>query len=377
MRHVIAYLLRDTVKRWLEQPLSPLSRLVVAFLVGGSALIVLGAFDAAERALVAKMRKLGVNTVIVSRSLQAGAQASGSRYEWLAGQGGLLVLARPYADGKSRAGQTVEICGYTPESLPALAGMLGDGAATDGALLLTESVPAGIAETVTLADGLSFDAMTVAPEGVLRLVPRHAAGGLLLVPVVSLEPLMAARGGQEVLVFERDETSSVPLATCVEAVRRLTAGDNPQARISSAMDLNRELGNIRETKRLWTFGLCALFGTTLVLVFGSMAGLEYRESRFLVALLRSMGARPWLLVARQVAESAVVANLGGVAAVGALALAARNAAHFAGLGMDVTQFGAVSPETALAVFGGLSAGAVAAAVPVMFALRKPIGTVLG
>jgi hypothetical protein len=395
---VAAYLLKDTFKRWLEQPWSALARGAVAFFVSAAAFVVLGLFDAAERVIEAKMRRAGVNTVTVARQLTTGALPAGERYAWLGREGGLLVLARPYLDGKSRAGLHVEAYGYAPESMATLAAaatamamarttatamaaatttapaMAAAGGAP--AMLVTSALPPALEERVVLADGLELAALTVAPEGVLRLLPVPTNGALLLAPLASLEPAVRARGGVELVIFERREDAAVTLAGCVEALRRLQLLDGTRAEVKSSLDLRGELEAVREARRICAAALCAVFGGLLVLVFSAMAALEYRESRFLAALLRSMGARPRLLVARQAAEAAVVANIGGGAAFAALRLAAHHSRALAGWGLPAGGLELEATSVA-AVFCGLSAGALAAALPVAISLRKPVGAVLG
>src|SRR3954467_9042419 len=66
---IASYLWKDTWKRWLEQPSSPLARLFVTGLLVLVATAILVAFHLLERSLRERLERFGLNTVLVRESI--------------------------------------------------------------------------------------------------------------------------------------------------------------------------------------------------------------------------------------------------------------------------------------------------------------------
>src|SRR5947209_14593725 len=66
---IASYLWKDTWKRWLEQPSSPLARLFVTGLLVLVATVILVAFQLLERSLRERLERFGLNTILVRETL--------------------------------------------------------------------------------------------------------------------------------------------------------------------------------------------------------------------------------------------------------------------------------------------------------------------
>ena len=66
---IASYLWKDTWKRWLEQPSSPLARLFVTGLLVLVATAILVVFHLLERSLRERLERFGLNTVLVRESV--------------------------------------------------------------------------------------------------------------------------------------------------------------------------------------------------------------------------------------------------------------------------------------------------------------------
>src|SRR5215204_4043727 len=64
-----SYLWKDTWKRWLEQPSSPLARLFVTGLLALVATVILVAFHLLERSIRERLERFGLNTVVVRETV--------------------------------------------------------------------------------------------------------------------------------------------------------------------------------------------------------------------------------------------------------------------------------------------------------------------
>src|SRR5438552_8042359 len=66
---IASYLWKDTGKRWLEQPSSPLARLFVAGLLVLVATVILVAFHLLERSLRERLERFRLNTVLIRETV--------------------------------------------------------------------------------------------------------------------------------------------------------------------------------------------------------------------------------------------------------------------------------------------------------------------
>ena len=122
-----------------------------------------------------------------------------------------------------------------------------------------------------------------------------------------------------------------------------------------------------------------MFGAGAAFVFAAMGVLEYREVRYVGALLRSFGAAPWSLFARHAAEQLIIANAGVAAALAVLWFGRAplvEALDYPVRAADLDALaGIVGPEVrAIALI--MNAGVLVGMLPVAWLVAKPVGRVL-
>src|SRR3954465_10710877 len=66
---IASYLWKDTWKRWLEQPSSPLARLFVTGLLVLVATVILVTFHLLERSLRERLERFGLNTLLIRETV--------------------------------------------------------------------------------------------------------------------------------------------------------------------------------------------------------------------------------------------------------------------------------------------------------------------
>lgn len=362
------YLSSHTVHRWREQPWSPLGRGAVAFMISTAALATLGSFDAAERELVRQLERSGANTLSIFTPLPAGAQpVAAERYGWLESKGRVLATLRLYRGATDDLGRRVTLYSYGPDAAGALAGLESD----NGCFLIGGPGPVGLISTVSV-DDLVFSARHVLAELPAKL-PADGAELIALVPRELLSMMLATEGGTEVVVL--DNTSAEPTSTIAAALDRFHAADKARASVVSAATLMDKIGELREKKALAMSLLGGGAIALIALVFGALAALEYRESRFVFALLRSMGATRLSLYGQALTESLLVAVAGGALACAILpSVVAFLAGRFALSPAGASAF--VAPTTTGVLFLALAAGALVASLPAALGLRVPFGRIL-
>jgi hypothetical protein len=151
------------------------------------------------------------------------------------------------------------------------------------------------------------------------------------------------------------------------------------AQLQSPEVLLAEIAALETTRLRTQAGAGLAGGVALALVFGAIAGLEYRQNRYIVALLRSFGAPSLLVLLRYAAEAVILLALAGLAA-RALAITAHPVAFgFAGFEPGLLDRAFLDPYAWDAVWSQLRwllAGAALSVAPIALALRQPVGKIL-
>lgn len=369
-----SYLSKDTFSRWLKHPASPLARYLVAALLAGVSALVLCSFGVAEKVVVSRLEKTGLNAIVITAQFRRGETPSAAmRYSALVGQGDLLTLTRVFRSASTGINRRGAVFSYSESSLAELANL---GVKTPYAIV-TNSLPAGIRIPFTVDGQITAEAETIEPKGVLRLIPHEAGAVCILIPESVAAPWLAD-GGMETTVFERRQDAPVSLQGIMESIETLNGHDQVNANAAGPVELMNELTALRSKQGMLKAALGGVFALVLVAVFSSLSVLEYRQNAYVSALLRTFGVRRRWLFGQYLAEALIIANLAGFTATGALYC-----------GHNVLALTAGSPETAGlflpillsagtlgGVFAALNLGAITATLPVALMVRRPPGLVL-
>ncbi len=372
---IASYLWKDTWKHWLEQPGSPLARMWVTMLLAAVAAVILTSFDLLERSLRERLDSFGLNTLLVRETL-----APDTRYLFLNDEGPDLLstlntsgtrlrVRQLFARALSEWQSELPVVTYPPSALPLLSRYLSH----DTPLLcLSDRLPSGAFVQITL-NRQSALAYVLKPDGWLRFLANN---DLLLAPQ-GIFPEEERMGGIEVTLYQR-ATNSPPMARIVAAIEALYANDNrPLPQIQSPLSLLRDWELLKKRQAQWRTILAAILGGVLALVYGAIAVLEFRQSLYTNALLRSFGAPRLFLYARYWLENALLANASALA--GVLIVVAFHPTLFANLGLSsapLTRAGSYLSPEALLVFLWVNFGVFLSSLPTVVALRQPIGTTL-
>src|SRR2546421_2759091 len=374
---IASYLWKDTWKRWLEQPSSPLARLFVTGLLVLVATVILVAFHLLERSLRERLERFGLNTVLVRETVLGDSKElvvygpSPDRLAPLAQWGRKLRLRQLFMRGQSEWQNNLLVLSYQPEGLPLLAALISP---ETPVLCLSENLPEASLVRVTL-NRQSTLACVRRPQGWLRSL---ATEDMLLVPQGMLAD-EERLGVVETPVFNRHPTAP-PVEQVVAAIQTLAAVDRrtpPQ--VQSALGLIRELEKLKERQMQWRSLLAAVLGVALSLVYGAIAILEFRQNLFVSALLRSFGAPRQFLYWRHLLENIWLANLAAVGAVGAVAFLHGALFETLGFSRTVLDYSGGNPYTSstiISIFFWVNIGAFLSSLPIAAGLRQPVGTIL-
>ncbi len=372
------YLWKDIWSRWLETPGAVLARLLVAVLLGALLLLTQTAFQLGERSLEARILRLGAQNLFVTEAVtgEPGRRPPmGTLLAPLGERADLIALRQvPWVAQDEYGGEALVLV-YGPESLPALAPLLAGGR-DRGVHLLAPRLPAGLPVSVDIA-GADYPASTLAPPAWLR---RFAADrAVALVPAELAADWLNAGYFETTLVITREAGPAV-LRRLAAALRALLAlEDRPTAQLQSPEALLDELDDLRALQTHAQTGAGLAAGFVVALVFGSIAVLEYRQNRYIVALLRSFGAPSALLLLRYAGEALVIAGAAVLLARTGLTLAhvpLFGAAGFERGLLDRTMIDPYAWETVWPAARWLLLGGALSVVPIAAALRQPVGRIL-
>ncbi|MBX3750842.1 MAG: hypothetical protein KF897_12205 [Opitutaceae bacterium] len=372
------YLWKDIWSRWLETPGAVLARLLVAVLLGALLLLAQAAFQLGERSLEARILRLGAQSLYLTEAVtgEPGRRPPlGALLAPLGERADLIALRQvPWVAQDEFGGEAVVLV-YGPESLPALAPLLAGGRG-HSVHLLAPTLPAGLPVSLHIA-GADYPALTLAPPGWLA---RFAADrAVALVPVEMAGDWLQAGYYETTLALARDSDPAAlrRLAAALRAL--LVLEDRPTAQLQTPEALLDELDDLRSLQTRAQTGAALAAGLVVAIVFGSIAVLEYRQNRYIVALLRSFGAPAGLLLLRYAGEALLVAAAAVLLA--RTGLAWVHAPLFGAAGfepalldrtlIDPYAWGTVWPAARWLLLGGALS-----VVPIAAALRQPVGRIL-
>ncbi|MEY4489532.1 MAG: hypothetical protein RIQ79_2040 [Verrucomicrobiota bacterium] len=377
---IASYQLKDISRRWFETPGGVCARLAVAVLLVAIMFLVTATFQLAAKSIESRILRLGVNTLFVRVPVSPDEIANGQPppallLAPLSRSGHVLALKSLYATALGEYGESIAPLAYDDSALPALAPLLAGPGLGDGRYLLTSALPEGITVRV-LVDNVELTALTrPLPAALAAFAPVDS---LLLLPEASVEEIVR-RGHQSLLLFSAADVTALPGLT--EAVREvLNTSSYRNYSLQSAAGWIEELALLHTTEVRWQRAVAAVCTLVLVLVFGSLAVLEYRQTAYIGALLRSFGTPGWVLVLRYFVEAALL--LATAAALARLLVVAVHEPLFQLAGFESAWLNldrlhpyhlAANPAVPVA----LAAAALLSVLPVAWSLRRPVGRTLG
>lgn len=374
------YLLTDIWRRWFETPGGVLSRLLVAFILGLLLLVIDAAFMLSAASIQQKISQMGVRTIILTRAVgNVEAENEPDRLSDilapLRSEGELLRLRQAGGSAEDEFGRRRTVQVYGRDMLEAIAPLMQDSNG-NGILVITDELPAGMGTTVRMADSPTLDAVAATQP---RWLGKFGAGGLSVLAPADGFPELLENGFFEIIVFlGSDDADLTAIEDRINVLLKLEDMGNVQ--LNSPKELLTQLDRLETTQKRWQGGFGVFGGIAVALVFGSIAILEYRQNRFIIALLKSFGAPSVLLAARYFVEAALLVTIAAL-----LAYAAAIAIHepvFQSIGiepslLDRAAVDPYEPARSWLQLRWLGLGAVLSVVPIAFAIRTPVGRTLG
>lgn len=368
---IASYLWKDTWKRWFEQPGSVLARSVVTIIMVSLSILLLVGFRMQIEKIRAQVEAFGLNNLLIVETVtqQDLANGGGSDRFRSIGQWGELFTGRVMlASARDSNGRSATVVGYEDSDMPGLVPYLRFG---HDVFVLSSTMPAGIVVDYQLHQE-PFKGVVLKPEGPISQVVQ---GDTLFVPLGRLENLQKI--GYNMLYYLQRKKGAPEISALSDAVDQVVRLDGVgKVEVKSAEALKQRLNQMEQQQGVLRLWLAGILGSALALIYGVLSVLEFRQSMYVSALLRSFGVSPGMLGLRTVLENALIVNAVTLSVVFLLYL--NHNSIFKALNVKgFSQVGELywGGETMWIVVAA-NIGIVISSLPVFWALRKPVGSIL-
>lgn len=378
-----AYLWRNTLRRWLENPASPATKFLVPFLFGLLALLVLGLLRGVEAELNNQLARSDLRSISVSEFVTA--EEAENRYyaalehrsqwaDWCKSND--LLLQAPLSASSSFFERMPVIAYIEPPSFIPLPESKPGGPRP---ALILSSLPytenfAAKGDFIEVAEAYRIPAELAPMPSEFATVFQTKA--IALVPAEMLELALTRAHTRLQILIPRDDVSPQRLESLI---RMHAEAEDNDLRIFSAQAILEQLDQITRRQELARVLLGLGIAIILSLILGSLSLLEFRQEIYLFALLRSFGVRRINLFIHYLLETTLVTFSGGLAAIWVARqiipylISRQEGATKLTLPFSID---AVSASD-FAILGiALLAGVVLSALPLLPGLRRPAGLML-
>jgi len=183
-----------------------------------------------------------------------------------------------------------------------------------------------------------------------------------------------SQGFTETTILHADSLGNLKQA--VSIVAAMEKRESRRIFIQSNLEILLELKKIREIQAQALVWVTVVSGAILGLVFGSLAWMEFREERYLLALIRSFGIGSGTLLAHSLVENCLLAVAGVLIGFSCLSITTQTidleALNMSWLGSTNSLFNG----DGLVLIAGAALGGLLSGIPIAIGLRKPLGLVL-
>lgn len=307
-----SYLWKNTFKRWFENPVSPLSKILVPSLLGLLATLVLVFFAEAEVQLSKKLASSNTYDVLLTEQVVALDNRLATELSladekmWLSAYNpdSIIFLRQIFVDvkwGRHRSKIPVFVYG---DALPELQTYRKDIDAPTIWLMHGKAKNHGRHETIEIR-GIKTTAVTCPIPN--NLPPSLNADTMVAIPIEIALPFL--REGFSSIIYARFKSHD-EVRNFVTQANAYYHSERRNVQILSALEILDALQQLRRAQTYFRLGIVVACGLILALILGTIAWLEYRQEAYLLALLRSFGTPRSLLVFHGFLENCLLVSIG-------------------------------------------------------------------
>ena len=321
--------------------------------------------------LRSEVDKFGLDNLLVIESITTQDVIQGipaDRFRSLQKQGKLFTIRKMLTSARGSDGQNAQVVSYTDDDFPGLLPYLKH---KQDIFLLTKKYPEGLILDYDI-EGQTFTAIAIHPE---ERLTQLIQGDTLCIPS-SYIPEIHLRGFSMIYYLERQAHSpSIPELT--EAIQSVIKADgNGKVDVQSAAPIKEKLDRLEQQQTSMRIWLAAIMGGAVALIYGVLSILEFRQSMYISALLKSFGVPKFMLGVRSVVENLVIVNIVTFNII--YTLSKYHSVIFKALrvsgeaDLDTLYWG----QETLWIIAAANIGVIISSIPVFLALRKQVGNIL-
>lgn len=374
-----SYLWKNTLKRWLENPVSPISKILVPLLLGLLATLVLVFFAEAENQLSKKLAAGNSFDVFITEQIVAfdnritAEVTLAEEQMWLKAYKPqtLMMVRQIFVEAKWRNySKPIPVIIYS-DAFPELQIYREDTDAPTVWLLTKYADDLLDREVVTLSGKEVTAIPRTLPENLPNTIKEDT---IIAIPIELAKPYL--REGFSIHIHARFKNIQ-EVKDFVSQARAYYASEKRNIQLFSALEVLEGLEQLRQAQTYFRIGIVASCGIILALILGTIAWLEYRQEAYLLALLRSFGTPRTLLIIHCFLENCILVSIGIIASfyawkpVYSLVVAEAKDLTLS----PVTEI-ALNPADAQIILLAGILGVSLAMIPVAFGLRKQPGLIL-
>jgi len=367
----VSYLWKDTWKRWFEQPGSVMARSVVTIIMVSLSILLLVGFRMQIEKIRAQVRAFGLDNLLIVENITEQDIANGQssdRFRSIRKWGDLFTARVLMTSATGSNGRNATVVAYDDADIVGLLPYLRYG---HEIFVLSRNMPPGLLVDYNVQQtnlrGIALD-----PGD---RVAQILQGDTLFVPIQQAAELV--KSGYSMIYYLERHKDAPEIADLSEAVRYVVRADGSgKVDIKNAEMLRERLNKMEEQQTVMRFWLAIILGSALALIYGVLSILEFRQSMYVSALLRSFGVSPIMLVLRTIIENVIIVNSVTFGVIWLLA-------HYHDTIFKALKVNAVSNITELYwgsetmwIIIAANLGILVSCIPVFLALRKPVGSIL-
>lgn len=361
------YLWQNSLRRWWEQPLSLLSKLVVAGLLGLlGAFVILGIKELGselDRRINDRETLAALITEAVPPEYAPGVLSDGVLNDgpWKSFGGDLVMFLQAAAFADLENNVRVGVVAVENIELHGL---------VDDFYLFRDNFTEGQIVEFEI-NSYRSEAQTKHPSKDMRFLFQNRP--ILLGGVERLAGILSKGFTKNMVLHAKSIDEIQKIHDVVDVLSRV---EGKRVMIHSNLRILQELGKIREIQAQSLVWVTVGSGGVLGLVFGSLAWMEFREERYLLSLIRSFGVGRRNLLLHALMENCLLAVLGVLCGFGVLQLGISQL-NLVALKMTwLKSTAALYQGEGQWLLVGALVGGILACIPIAVGLRKPLGLVL-
>lgn len=318
-----------------------------------------------------QVEEFGLDNVIIIETLTPQDIANGvpaERFRSIGRWGKLFTMKRLLASARGSEGSSAVVMAYSDHDLMGLAPYLRYG---HEVFVLSNALPEGLVVDYDI-EKHSYTGVALKPD---EQVAQLLQGDTLCIPLSSAVELIA-RGYSMIYYLERDQ-SAPSIDDLIEAVNQLIKLDGGgKIDIRSAQILKKKLASLESQQSKMRYWLAIILGAALALIYGVLSILEFRQSMYVSALLKSFGVSSILLGIRAVFENLLIVNAVTFGVIAILMRVHEKVFSFLKVKTSIDVHALYWSTETFWVIMAANAGVILSAIPVFLALRKQVGSIL-